>query len=142
MNRSIDGRAIVYAGDAFNTPNGKTSHGLVRFTERYDVVGVIDPKYAGQDAGMVLDGKHSGIPIFNDFNEAMESLGDENPPQTMVIGLAPDGGRLPAEAKEVVKQALSAGLNVDSGLHDFLYKDEELMTIAVCIDILHTLDVE
>ena len=130
MNRSIDGRAIVYAGDAFNTPNGKTSHGLVRFTERYDVVGVIDPKYAGQDAGMVLDGKHSGIPIFNDFNEAMESLGDENPPQTMVIGLAPDGGRLPAEAKEVVKQALSAGLNVDSGLHDFLYKDEELMTIA------------
>jgi uncharacterized NAD-dependent epimerase/dehydratase family protein len=47
-----------------------------------------------------------------------------------VIGLAPDGGRLPKAAKEVLKQALEKGMNIDSGLHDFLYKDDDLMAIA------------
>ncbi len=51
-------KPLVYADGAFNTPNGKTAHGLVRFTERYEVVGVLDHKYAGQDAGLVLDGKN------------------------------------------------------------------------------------
>ena len=57
MKNTIDGKALVYADGAFNTPNGKTAHGLVRFTERYEVVGVIDHTYKGQDAGMVLDNR-------------------------------------------------------------------------------------
>ena len=55
--------AIVYCQGAFNTPNGKTAHGLVRFTERYEVVAVVDSNYAGQDAAEILDGtpqEHSG----------------------------------------------------------------------------------
>jgi len=130
MKKTIDGKAIVYADGAFNTLNGKTAHGLVRFTERYDVVAVIDQKYAGQDAGLVLDNKPNNILIFNNLYEALIALGEKNKPQNFVIGLAPDGGRLPEEARTAVKQALSIGLNVDSGLHDFLYKDEELMSIA------------
>lgn len=130
MKNSIDGKALVYANGAFNTPNGKTAHGLVRFTERYEVVGVIDKTYAGQDAGLVLDNRQYNIPIFNDLEEALEKLGVPNKPESFVIGLAPDGGRLPKDAKEMVKLALQKGLNVDSGLHDFLYKDNELMTIA------------
>ena len=59
--RIIDGTALVYCEGAYNTPNGKTAHGLVRFTERYKVLGVIDTRYAGQDAGEVLDGKPSGV---------------------------------------------------------------------------------
>ena len=130
MKITIDGKALVYADGAFNTPNGKTAHGLVRFTERYTVVGVIDHKYAGQDAGMVLDNRMYNIPIFKDLNEGLAKLGKKNKPETLVIGLAPDGGRLPPEAKETIKTALELGLNVDSGLHDFLYKDTELMAIA------------
>jgi uncharacterized NAD-dependent epimerase/dehydratase family protein len=130
MKKSIDGKALVYCDGAFNTPEGKTAHGLVRFTERYDVVGVIDQKYAGKDAGFVLDGKACGIPIFKNFEEAISLLGKDNKPATLVIGLAPDGGRLPAEAKITIKAALEMGMNVDSGLHDFLYKDEALMAIA------------
>ena len=57
---SIRRNAIVYCQGAFNTPNGKTAHGLVRFTERYRILSVIDSKYAGKDAGEVLDGKHNG----------------------------------------------------------------------------------
>ncbi len=130
MKKTIDGNALVFADGAFNTPNGKTAHGLVRFTERYNIVGVIDHNYAGQDAGIVLDNRYSGIPIFNDLTEAFQKLAPENKPATLVIGLAPDGGRLPAQARKSIKAALERGLNVDNGLHDFLSKDEELMAIA------------
>ena len=47
----LDGNAIVYCEGFFNTPEGKTDHGLVRFTERYRVLSVIDSRYAGQDDG-------------------------------------------------------------------------------------------
>ncbi len=134
MKKSIDGKAIVYVDGAFTTPNGKTAHGLVRFTRRYDVVGVIDRRFAGRDAGMVLDGKASGITIYNDLNEAIaeQHLGGE--PCSLVIGLAPDGGRLPETAQAVIKEAVERGMNVDSGLHDFLYKNDELMRIAAAND--------
>ncbi len=130
MKDTIDGRALVYAGGAFNTPEGKTAHGLVRFTRRYEIAGVIDPVYAGKDSGMVLDGRANGIPVFESFTEAMDRLGPDRRPQTLVIGLAPDGGRLPAKAADAVEQALQAGLNVDSGLHDFLYKNERFTRMA------------
>lgn len=130
MNPTIDGKALVYADGAFNTLNGKTAHGLVRFTERYEIVGVIDQKYAGQDAGMVLDGRSKNIPVFKNLEEAIEMLGSENRPASLVIGLAPDGGRMPESAKETIKKAMRLGLNIDSGLHDFIYKDQEMMALA------------
>lgn len=127
MKKTIDGKAIVYCEGAFNTPNGKTAHGLVRFTERYEVMGVIDSTYAGQDAGEVLDGKKNGIPVFSSFSDARKNLTDL---RCFVIGLAPDGGRLPDPARAVILEALENGLHVDSGLHDFLYKDEKLVAMA------------
>ncbi len=130
MKETIDGKALVYCEGAFNTPNGKTAHGLVRFTERYEVVGVLDTNYAGQDAGQVLDGKNYGIPIYKNLEQALELLSSENQAKSLVVGLAPDGGRLPDEARLCIKQALELGMNVDSGLHDFLFKDENLMEIA------------
>ena len=128
---SLDGPALVYCDGAFNTPEGKTAHGLVRFTERYDVLGVIDTRYAGRDALEVLDGRPSGIPVYATFEEAFAKTRDAGtPPGTLVVGLAPDGGRLPGDAREVLAKALKLGLNVDSGLHDFLYKDERLVRLA------------
>ncbi|MBT9187059.1 DUF1611 domain-containing protein [Zobellia russellii] len=131
MKKSIDGKALIYCEGAFNTPNGKTAHGLVRFTERYEVVGVLDTNYASRDAGEVLDGKPSGIPVFSTIEDAVETLGASgNTPESLVIGLAPDGGRLPKEAKATISKALEMGWNVDSGLHDFLTNDASLMEIA------------
>lgn len=131
MKKAIDGMALVYCEGAFNTPNGKTAHGLVRFTERYDVAGVIDSNYSGQDAGQVLDRKPNGIPIFSDLSSAILHLSKkDNSPNFFVIGLAPDGGRLPAEALKSVKEAISLGLNVDSGLHDFLSDMKDVSDLA------------
>jgi uncharacterized NAD-dependent epimerase/dehydratase family protein len=130
MQRIIDGNALVYAEGAYNTPNGKTAHGLVRFTERYKVLGVIDSTYKGRDAGEVLDNRKNGIPIFENLESALSSLASEKP-RYFVIGLAPDGGRLSPQAKEEVRKALEHGLNVDSGLHDFLYKDADFVALAL-----------
>jgi uncharacterized NAD-dependent epimerase/dehydratase family protein len=47
-----------------------------------------------------------------------------------VVGLAPDGGRLSEAARDDIKTALTRGLNVDCGLHDFLSDDPELMELA------------
>jgi uncharacterized NAD-dependent epimerase/dehydratase family protein len=131
MKKAFDGKALVFCEGAFNTPNGKTAHGLVRFTERYKVVGVIDSKYSGQDAGQVLDQKPSGIPVFENFSSAIKELSaNQIHPDFLVIGLAPDGGRLPLEALETIKQGIALGLNVDSGLHDFISDIADIAELA------------
>ncbi|MGB5169924.1 MAG: DUF1611 domain-containing protein [Eudoraea sp.] len=131
MKKKIDGKALVFCEGAFNTPEGKTAHGLVRFTKRYEVIGVLDSNYSGKDAGKVLDGKNNGIPIFANLESAIKELKVTGAmPESLVIGLAPDGGRLPETAKSTIKKALSLGWNVDSGLHDFLTNDKELVALA------------
>jgi uncharacterized NAD-dependent epimerase/dehydratase family protein len=127
----LDGPAIVWCDGAFNTPEGKTAHGLVRFTHRYRVLSVIDRKHAGRDALDVLDGRTAGIPVVPDLTAALaEARARGVTPTHFVIGLAPDGGRLPAAGRAVVLEALQAGLNVDCGLHDFLSEDPVLAEAA------------
>lgn len=124
---TLDGTAIVYCEGAFNTPNGKTAHGLVRFTRRYRVVSVIDSRHAGGDAGEILDGKTAGIPVHESLDAARTAVPDAT---HLVIGLAPDGGRLPDFARAEVRRAVESGLNVDAGLHDFLSEDPEIAALA------------
>jgi uncharacterized NAD-dependent epimerase/dehydratase family protein len=96
------------------------------------VCAVIDSRYAGQDAGAVLDRKVNGIPILPTLEQAIQAAKGAGLPAThLVIGLAPDGGKLPPSARKDVKEALLHGLNVDSGLHDFLSDDPELVALAV-----------
>ncbi|NJC28369.1 DUF1611 domain-containing protein [Neolewinella antarctica] len=123
----LDGKAIVYCQNAFNTPSGKTAHGLVRFTHRYEVLGVIDSNYAGKDSGQVLDNKPNGIPIYASFADAYAA---QSGAEYLVIGLAPDGGRLPEVARQTLRDALNEGLHLDSGLHDFLSNDKSIAEIA------------
>jgi len=119
----VDGRAIVLCEGCFDSDYGKTAHGLVRHTERYEVVAVLDSGVAGQDSGDFLDGAPNGIPLIAALDEAAAA-------QYLVIGMAPEGGQLPGECREIVKQAIQCGLNVDSGLHEFLSDDAELASIA------------
>ena len=131
MNRLPEGNAIVYCEGAFNTPNGKTCHGLVRFTNRYRILSVVDSRYAGMDAAKVLDGEPKNIPIYASIVEAMQHSHQTGHPAThLVVGLAPDGGRLSAEMRLDMKKAIEQGLNVDSGLHDFLSEDPEMVELA------------
>jgi uncharacterized NAD-dependent epimerase/dehydratase family protein len=126
-----EGNAIIYCEGAFNTTNGKTAHGLVRRSRRYRVLAVVDSHHAGWDAGEVLGGTPNGIPIESDFmHAARHALYPGQEATHLVVGLAPDGGRLTAAALADIKRAIRFGLNVDSGLHDFLSEDEEIESLA------------
>ena len=59
--------AVVYSEAFFGTPDGKTANGLVRFSEKYEILAVIDSTKAGRDAGEYLDERPNGIPICADL---------------------------------------------------------------------------
>ena len=131
MSTFPEGNAVVYCQGAFGTTNGKTAHGLVRRTRRYRVLSVVDERHAGGDAGTILDGRPAGIPVYGDLEEAVAAARAQGTPAThLVVGLAPDGGRLDGRAREDLLRALTLGLHVDSGLHDFLSEDPELAALA------------
>ena len=98
--------AIIYCEGAMNTPYGKTAHGLVRFTERYEVVAVIDSRLADKDAGAIIDGKPNGVPVVEDLASALSNATSrQKQPTHFVIGLAPDGGRLPESARSAIRSS-------------------------------------
>lgn len=123
----MDGTAIVLCEGCLDIPSGKTAHGLIRGTDRYDVRGVIDSRFAGRDAGEALGGTHAGIPCFESLGEAVAKCGK---PDYLVMGIAPDGGMLPDELKPVFVEALKQGINVDAGLHQQLSEIPELAEAA------------
>jgi uncharacterized NAD-dependent epimerase/dehydratase family protein len=98
---------------------------------RYRVLSVIYSRHAGGDAGEILDGTPKGIAIYPSIQDALaagRSAGHN--PSYFVVGLAPDGGRLNPESRAAVTEAIRSGLNVDSGLHDFLSEDDEIARLA------------
>src|SRR5437867_11294902 len=123
-----DGTAVVLCDGAFGTTEGKTAHGLVRHTERYRIVAVIDRSMAGRDAGEVLDGSAAGIPIVAGLDEAIRLT--DRVPDYLVIGVATHGGGLAASLRPAIGQALSRGIHVDSGLHEILGDDPEFTALA------------
>ena len=131
MTQLPEGGAIVYCDGAYQTSNGKTAHGLLRRTDRYKVLSIVDSTCAGRDAGTVLEGKAAGIPIERSVSEAVAAAQQRGEKAThLVVGLAPDGGRLPDAARRHVLEAIEAGLHVDSGLHDYLSDDECIAAAA------------
>lgn len=125
----MDGKAIIYCQGAFGTTTGKTANGLVRFTKRYEILCVIDSRHAGRDAGEVLGGMRKNIPIEATLDAAISKFGNRCP-KYFVVGIAPDGGKLPPEYRAVVLKAIEYGLYIDSGLHTFLSDDREFSNAA------------
>lgn len=125
------GGAIVYCENAFQSLDGKTAHGLVRRSRRYDVLAVIDSTCAGSDAGALLDGRVRSIPIVADLSTALAASGNGGRSAThLVVGLAPVGGALDDGARVTVEGAIRSGLHVHSGLHDFIGDDPVLTALA------------
>ena len=67
--------AIVYCEANFGSIDGKTANGLVRHSEKYEILSVIDSKKAGLDAGEVLGDAPNEIPVCRDLAAAMALAG-------------------------------------------------------------------
>jgi uncharacterized NAD-dependent epimerase/dehydratase family protein len=120
--------AIVLSERAFGRTGGKTSHGLVRHSLRFKILGIIDSTRAGQDAGELLDGKKNGIPIFKSVKDALAKV--QKKPDYLIVGVATVGGMLPREFRPAIKEALRNKVNVISGLHEWLAQDPEFNKLA------------
>ena len=120
--------AIVLAEGFFGESTGKTANGLVRFSRKYRIVGGVDSTKAGQDAGDVLDGERKGIPIFSSVGEAISSM--DSKPKYAIVGVATVGGYLPKELRAGVEESLRNGLDILSGLHEYLGEDSHFRELA------------
>src|SRR5919198_3919271 len=118
-------RFLIVADGQFGPLTSKTANSCIRsFPER--VVGVFDRVEAGKTVQQVL-GFGGAIPVVGDLERA---LALEPAPSALLIGIAPAGGRLPAEWRDWLKIAIARGLEVWSGLHTFIGDDPELAALA------------
>jgi uncharacterized NAD-dependent epimerase/dehydratase family protein len=120
--------AIVLTNGLLTSSDAKTAHGLIRGTERFTILGVVDcATTAGKDAGELLDGKNRNIPVFENLETAITQLTNLN---YLVIGVATVGGKLPGNMLEVVLKAINAGISIVNGLHEYLNDKPEVVALA------------
>jgi len=125
--------AIVLTNGLLDKDFSKTSHGLIRGTERFNLLGIIDHVHAGRDAGEVLDGIHRGIQVYETI-ESFFKVSDQVP-KYLVIGVAFPGGGLPDECRGVIIEAMKRGVSIVSGLHERLSDDDEFSAVAAEHDV-------
>jgi len=120
--------AVVYCEGNFGQIDGKTANGLVRHSQAYRVVSVIDGKLEGCDSGQVLDNARNGIPVVEDLEAAV--VREARIPDTFIYGVAPSTGKLSSADREIVLDAIAYGMNIVSGLHEYLGDDPEISAAA------------
>jgi uncharacterized NAD-dependent epimerase/dehydratase family protein len=130
--------AIVYCEANFGAIDGKTANGLVRHSERYEILSIIDSEKAGLDAGMVLDGEPNAIPIWRDLEESLEKA--VTVPEYFIFGMAPSSGLLSLHERALVLEAISRGMNIVNGLHEFL-NDDPVLKAACAVSNVEIFDV-
>ncbi len=115
--------AVIYCEANFGAVDGKTANGLIRHSEKYEIVSVIDSRQSGLDAGAVLDGRENGVPICADLTGAIAVAG--HVPDFFIFGIAPASGMLSAVERRAILGAMERGMHIVSGLHEFLNDDPE-----------------
>lgn len=132
----VSATAVVYCEGNFGQQDGKTANGLVRYSEKYRILSVIDSTCAGQDAGAVLDGVANGVPILANLAEAITHAGFV--PDSLIFGMAPSGGLLTTVQRTDLLDGIARGMNLVNGLHEFLNDDPEFASAALLADVTIT----
>jgi uncharacterized NAD-dependent epimerase/dehydratase family protein len=114
---------LILADGDFGPMTSKTANSIIRY-QADRVVAVLDRGHAGRTAQDVL-GFGGGIPVVASMAEGL-ALGANS----VLIGIAPTGGRLPDAWREWLREALVGGCDIVSGLHTFLHDDPILAEAA------------
>ena len=120
----LDDRRILLLTDGeLGVFSSKTATCILRYRPD-EVVALLDRQRVGQDPADVV-GVGAGIPIVGSVAEALHYE-----PNCLLIGTAPVGGALPDAWRGMLGDAVTAGLDVISGLHAMLNDDPELAALA------------
>lgn len=101
--------------------SAKTAVSFIRYRGE-QVVAVLDstvPPQCCQDLLQV----GGGIPVIQSLEEAPEA-------NTLIVGVAPSGGRMPEEMRRFVLEAIGRGMTIEAGMHHFLCDDPEFSEAA------------
>ncbi len=110
-------RLLILAEGLSDDPHfGKTAHGVMRYRPE-EIVAVLD---SASDVQSLY-----GLPRVASVEEAIP-FG----PTTALVGVVTQGGRFPPAWRELLKDCLAAGLDLESGLHQFVSNDPELVALA------------
>ncbi len=127
MKKENKPKAIVLTDGILHETDAKTAHGLIRGTDRFEIVAVIDRVHAGKDAGELLDGKHRNIPVFANAEEAISSIREI---QFCIIGVATVAGKLPVHFIPILETCIKGKISLVNGLHDFLSDIPSMVSLA------------
>lgn len=103
----------IYMEGATTVSIGKMGFGILRYSPN-PVACVIDSQQAGRDASEVT-GIPRSAPIVGTVREAIEKGA-----KVLVLGIAPQGGLIPADWYALIDEAIASGLSIVNGLHDRL----------------------
>ncbi len=119
-------KVIIYAQNSFSGENAKTGVGFIKYGSS-ETVGIVDRKLAGKKAHEIISFLPP-VPIYDSIESAIKARPDAD---TLLIGIAPPGGKFPVEWLPDIKFAIKSKLNIVNGLHDFLSDIEEINTLAL-----------
>src|SRR5207248_968444 len=110
-------RLLILAEARSGDPHfGKTARGVMRYAPE-DVVALLDSHSAAESV--------EGFPLVRTVEQAIAYE-----PTTALVGVATPGGRFPPAWRELLEDCLRAGLDLESGLHEFVSNDPELVALA------------
>ena len=115
MNNSKK-RFAILCHDHFNYIKNKTGNMLIRYRPD-EVVAVIDREKIGSTSEKEV-GVGGDTPVVGDFNSTLHLK-----PDTLVVGNATQGGFISDEYRVEIVNAINAGCDIISGMHQFLNDD-------------------
>jgi uncharacterized NAD-dependent epimerase/dehydratase family protein len=117
-------RLVILTEGQFTIHDAKTALGVIRYGHD-EILAILDSTMAGRNLREVMP--PFDVPFVATLDEA---LAGPVRPDGLLIGIAPTGGRLPADWRATILEAIAAGLDVHSGLHQFLGDDPEFAAAA------------
>ncbi len=117
-------RLVILTEGQFGIHDAKTAMGVIRYGSD-TIVAILDSLLAGRNLSEFLPGRD--VPFVGTLPEA---LAGPVRPDGLLIGIAPTGGKLPPAWRSTILEAIAAGLDIHSGLHQFLGDDPEFAAAA------------
>jgi uncharacterized NAD-dependent epimerase/dehydratase family protein len=114
-------RTIVILTEGHTNPHtAKTASCMIRYKGE-EVVALLDGTQRGKTSYDLL--QVGAVPVVGSLSEAPRA-------NTLLLGIAPPGGKIPRPWRAIILEAISRGMNILSGLHDFVSADPEFVAAA------------